>query len=254
MNSADILTSFFNNELSPEQERQFLLSVASSDAMRLDLKSHVMLDKMLGEDSRAANVSPEVRKTILKQAAVVAGTASIDVSDAAGKTTNGTEGLEGTAPTSGPSLSSFAGFTGWVAIPFTLLVAVAGFFFGYQTGNDAVTSDPTPVVAVDETAADDVIDARITPRNLVLIAGGAVPVFMPGEDVAVSSEVDGSDAAQADIRPATVTSATTTVASNEGQEREDDASSSASERGSGTVDQRSVNSGNTEVTRRDNNN
>lgn len=249
MNSADILTSFFNNELSPEQERQFLLSVASSDAMRLDLKSHVMLDKMLGEDSRAANVSPEVRKTILKQAAVVAGAASIDVSDAAGKTTNGTEGLEATAPTSGPSLSSFAGFTGWVAIPFTLLVAVAGFFFGYQTGNDAVTSDPTPVVAVDEAAADDVIDARITPRNLVLIAGGAVPVFMPGEDVAVSSEVDGSDADQAAVSSATVTNTTTAVTNAGGQGDEADVSSEASNENADGLDPSSVRNDRSKITR-----
>ena len=59
MNTADLITSFFNNEMSPDQERQFLLSVASSDSLRLGLKSHVMLDKILQEQSNQSRVSSQ---------------------------------------------------------------------------------------------------------------------------------------------------------------------------------------------------
>lgn len=77
MNTADLITSFFNNELNPEQERQFLLTVAASDSMRLGLKSHVMLDRILADRAKEIHVPDSVRNVIFAEAgAMFAGTTS----------------------------------------------------------------------------------------------------------------------------------------------------------------------------------
>jgi|GEM_PF-3054897 len=70
MKTADLITSFLENELTPEQERQFLLSVAASDSLRLSLKSHVMLDRISADQLHRAHVPVGVREAIFAQAAV----------------------------------------------------------------------------------------------------------------------------------------------------------------------------------------
>ncbi len=67
MNTADLITAYLNNEMSPEQERQFLLSVAASDSLRLSLKSHVMLDRIVFEQARDTRVPDGVRGTIFAE-------------------------------------------------------------------------------------------------------------------------------------------------------------------------------------------
>ncbi len=193
MHSADIISSFFNNELSPEQERQFLLSVASSDSLRLGLKSHVMLDKMLVEDTRTANPSTEVRRTILTKAALVAGTASIDPSTSVeaenvatenGAMQNGTSEVATSAKSGGLSGSSFASFTGWITVPVTLLVALASFFIGYRSGVDelAVAEQADDVVAAEIVPSYSVDDAlRFVGSFRNLVATG-VPRAIPADD------------------------------------------------------------------------
>ncbi len=132
MNSADLITSFFNNELSPDQERQFLVSVASSDSMRLGLKSHVMLDKILIEENQQVEISPAIRRSILKEAAVVAAAAGGASSEAFAASDGASSAALSTA-TAGAS----SGFFGnWLAIPATLLVALGSFFFGYSVADD----------------------------------------------------------------------------------------------------------------------
>jgi hypothetical protein len=71
MATADLITSFLNNEMHPDQEREFLLSVAASDSMRLELKSHVMLDRILDSQARRAMVSSDVRSLIFAEAGLV---------------------------------------------------------------------------------------------------------------------------------------------------------------------------------------
>lgn len=71
MATADLITSFLNNEMDPDQEREFLLSVASSDSMRLELKSHVMLDRILESNARNASVPLELRSRIFAEAGIV---------------------------------------------------------------------------------------------------------------------------------------------------------------------------------------
>lgn len=131
MNTADLITSFFNNEMSPDQERQFLLSVASSDSMRLGLKSHVMLDKILQEQSNQSRVPVEVRMNILKQAAVVAATGSaLSADDAlAGPTKAGENAATA-------SLSGSRRFFRWSSATLALVMGIGIFIAGFYTGTE----------------------------------------------------------------------------------------------------------------------
>jgi hypothetical protein len=70
MTTADLITSFLDNEMSPNQEREFLLSVAASDSLRLELKSHVMLDRIFTQQAQRTQVPDAIRSTILAQAGV----------------------------------------------------------------------------------------------------------------------------------------------------------------------------------------
>lgn len=67
MQTADLITSFLSNEMSAEQERQFLLSVAASDSLRLGLKSHVMVDKIFQKQLAEATVPGDVRAKIFDE-------------------------------------------------------------------------------------------------------------------------------------------------------------------------------------------
>jgi len=72
MNTADLISAYLNNEMSPERERQFLLSVASNDQLRLALKSNVMLDRIVLRQAQEIEVPDAVRSSILAQAASAA--------------------------------------------------------------------------------------------------------------------------------------------------------------------------------------
>jgi hypothetical protein len=78
MATADLITSFLSNEMSPEREREFLLSVAASDTLRLELKSHMLLDRILLGQAQRARVPDGVRATIFAAAGV--GTAAATTS------------------------------------------------------------------------------------------------------------------------------------------------------------------------------
>ena len=147
MNSADLITSFFNNELSPDQERQFLLSVASSDSMRLGLKSHVMLDRILQEENQETAIAPTTRRMILREAAAVAALAGGAAQQAAAA-----ERSEPSVPT-----SSGLHFPAWGTAALSLLVAVGSFFAGFTLGESS-DSDP---VAVADSPADQVATAQV---------------------------------------------------------------------------------------------
>lgn len=71
MNTADIISLYLNNEMTPDQERQFLLSVAASDQLRLALKSHVMLDHVILRQAQELQVPFGVRSAILAEATAV---------------------------------------------------------------------------------------------------------------------------------------------------------------------------------------
>ena len=128
MNTADLITSFFNNELSPDQERQFLLSVASSDSLRLGLKSHVMLDKILNEEAGKARVSQTIRLSVMKEAAAVAAAAGA----LGGEEALARESEEAEVPPPG----FWSKIPGWASVPLALLLSVGSFFAGYYTGDE----------------------------------------------------------------------------------------------------------------------
>lgn len=148
MNTADIITSFFNNELSAEQERQFLLSVAASDSMRLGLKSHVMLDKILADNASDLHISDSVRSTIFAEAeSVLANNTAGDGASAIGGRGSGGwwQGVR-------------AAFSAKVAAG-GVAVALAGFGLGYAThsqlADPSVASSPVqPIVPVPITLRD----------------------------------------------------------------------------------------------------
>lgn len=153
MNTADLITSFFNNEMSPDQERQFLLSVASSDSLRLGLKSHVMLDKILQEQSNQSRVSSQVRMNIMKQAAVVAAAGSALAAEKARAADNGgsSPALQN-ASSAGSSLSGSRGLFRWSSAALALLLGVGSFFAGMYTGaeNGGAGNGGSPVVQASE--------------------------------------------------------------------------------------------------------
>lgn len=157
MNTADLITSFFNNEMSPDQERQFLLSVASSDSLRLGLKSHVMLDKILQEQSNRSRVSAEVRMNIMKQAAVVAAAGSALASERAHAAEKGGEGSPArqNAASAGSRPSGSHGLFRWSSTALALLLGVGGFFAGMYAGagNDTAGNDLPSVVRSSENKA-----------------------------------------------------------------------------------------------------
>ncbi|HVK39185.1 MAG TPA: hypothetical protein VNA88_11665 [Candidatus Kapabacteria bacterium] len=117
--------------MSPERERQFLLSVAASDALRLELKSHLMVDRILVDRVQSARVSETVRSTIFTAAGVSTGHAAPDAPSSSAPAAD-------RAPA--PRSSFFSRLSGRV----TLVAAACAFFgAGYFVGNggDALPAD-----------------------------------------------------------------------------------------------------------------
>lgn len=145
MNTADLITAFFNNEMSPDQERQFLVSVASSDSLRLGLKSHAMLDRILYEQSSQSRVPVEVRMKIMREAAVVAATAgsALAADSALANDAEASPAPESTA-VGNRSLSVSRRFFRWSSATAVLMLAlgsfVAGFYTGTETSDDPVAN------------------------------------------------------------------------------------------------------------------
>jgi hypothetical protein len=53
MNNFDRVYSFFNNEMTLDQEREFLISVASKDSLRREIKSQVLINTNIDEQVRS---------------------------------------------------------------------------------------------------------------------------------------------------------------------------------------------------------
>ncbi|MCC7439558.1 MAG: hypothetical protein IT211_13805 [Armatimonadetes bacterium] len=174
MNTADIITSFFNNELSPEQERQFLLSVAASDSMRLGLKSHVMLDKILADSASDLHISDSVRNTIFAEAE------SVLANNTAG---SGASALGGKGSSGGGAWwqGVRAAFSAKVAAG-GVAVALAGFGLGYATHSQL--ADPS----VASSPVQSIVPVPITLRD----QSDAVPVPSSTTSPSLASVTDES--------------------------------------------------------------
>jgi hypothetical protein len=145
MKTADLITSYLNNEMSPEQERQFLLSVAASDSLRLSLKSHVMLDKIVTNQIQHAHVPENVRNVIFSQMhASVSGGGSVGAAASAA----GADATEG-ASLLGRFLNGAAGRFGRGAL--VALLTVGGFAAGYLTHSELAPVSPSVVAAAPAT-------------------------------------------------------------------------------------------------------
>jgi len=255
MNSADLITSFFNNELSPEQERQFLLTVASSDSMRLGLKSHVMLDRILQEENQEMAVAPVTRRTILREAAAVAALAGGGAQQAAA--------AERSEP-SGPTGSGLR-FPAWGATALSLLVAVGSFFAGFTLGesseDDPLAAAGTPAEQVATTAQVDPTTLRSVLEWIDLEEMSARPVRIVAEqlqpqtdDVADVPTTEQPAAMVANV-PGSSTSQTPRGAESAAESDEDEpASTSMADRQGDPSGPNTVSSGSLKTTRRNQNN
>lgn len=193
MNTADLITSFFNNELSPDQERQFLLSVASSDSLRLGLKSHVMLDKILNEELTKSRVPSNIRLNVMKEAAVVA---------AAAGTFNGGEAFaKDMDPPSETTVSEEVGRSGfwgriprWVSAPMVMLLSVGSFFAGYYTGgDDPVEAEVKSGLSTPSVEVESASPTTGVPVELTTVQSGVDKVNVQGDKEAVVLSTNSSD-------------------------------------------------------------
>jgi hypothetical protein len=140
MKTADLITSYLSNEMSPEQERQFLLSVAASDSLRLSLKSHVMLDKIVTNQIQRAHVPENVRDAIFNQMnASLTGIAPLGAASAAEA-----DALEGASLLS----RLFNGATGRFSRgALVALLTIGGFAAGYFTRTELAPAPPAVVAS-----------------------------------------------------------------------------------------------------------
>jgi hypothetical protein len=184
MNTADVITAFLNNELSPEQEREFLLSVAASDAQRLALKSHVMLDRVLVGQMQRTTVPDAVRATIFSAAAASLAE-PLPVPETAPKASTPQPGLAA-------RLRSLA--TRAAAPAMATLMTVAGFAAGYQIGADnssrpeqAATVRPAQNNAVQSNGSTAVPSVSSPAQEM--IPQTSAPAAMPERQSAAPREV-----------------------------------------------------------------
>ncbi len=155
MATADLITSFLSNEMSPDQEREFLLSVAASDSMRLELKSHVMLDRILDTQAREATVPGTVRNLILAEAGI-------------------TTVADGRSGSSSPALRGSGSFMSRITRgALVIALAATGFAAGYFTGDEAAQPATTSSAFHSVPTVSD-RPVPITPVPLEGMAAGAV--------------------------------------------------------------------------------
>lgn len=160
MPTADLITDFLGNEMSPERERQFLLSVAASDALRLELKSHLMVDRILVDRVQSARVNESVRSTIFAAAGVATGHVAPE---------SPTSQAVGRAPA--PRASFFSRLGGRV----TLVAAACAFFgAGYFAGSGP---DPLRATNAGPSSASDVkgLGPVTAPGGVADTRNGATP-------------------------------------------------------------------------------
>jgi len=188
MKTADLITSYLSNEMNPEQERQFLLSVAASDSLRLALKSHVMLDKIVTNQIQHAHVPETVRSAIFTQmnasmagAAPFGGAAAAAEADAVGgmsqlgRLFNGATGRFGRGAL--VALLTIGGYAAGYLTHSELAAPVAVSSPAAVTGKP-VASNPAPAASAPATATS--ADA-VQPANGTTAQSGTLAQATPKE-------------------------------------------------------------------------
>lgn len=175
MATADLISSFLSNEMSPDRERQFLLSVAASDSLRLELKSHMVLDRVLLGRAQRARVPDAVRQAIFTEAGASDGSSARPIS---------------TGPV---SVSSRRGFLSrWGGRIATILAAFTCFGAGYyagELGTPAATSRASSLSpAVPRTTAP-AAGARVATPTTSATEPNAAPVSTSGSEQRTAARV-----------------------------------------------------------------
>lgn len=177
MKTADLITSFLSNEMTADQERQFLLSVAASDSMRLSLKSHVMLDRIAANQLQRAEVPVSVREAIFAQ--MSASMAEPAPSTPAAERPMHRPGAQGTR--------GFLRKFGSQAV--VMALTAGGFVAGYLTGSDQPQTAQAPAQQVQSAPA---VTAE-PPAGLSVKTGEAPAAPQTGLAAESSAPAEGSN-------------------------------------------------------------
>ncbi len=179
MKTADLITSFLSNEMTADQERQFLLSVAASDSMRLSLKSHVMLDRIAANQLQRAEVPVSVREAIFAQ-----------MSASMAEPAPGNPAAERPMPRSGgEGTRGFLQKFGTQAI--VMALTAGGFVAGYLTGSDQPQTAQAPAQQVQSAPAR----TAEPPASPSVTAGEAPAASQTGLAAESSAPAEGTDLA-----------------------------------------------------------
>jgi hypothetical protein len=175
--------------------------------MRLGLKSHVILDKILVEDSNDARIPQQVRQRVFREAAIVA--AGLGGSEARAEEPDATadrEPIEASRPTS--TRSSTRSGTRWITGALALLLCSGSFFAGYTIADDHVQHDEIGVVTpgADFEGTDAAGPSAIDTRNPG-DRGGQINASNPGtveatEPAVSNATTDVSEGLRTDDAPA----------------------------------------------------
>ncbi|MEP7219758.1 MAG: hypothetical protein ABI876_12630 [Bacteroidota bacterium] len=147
--------------MNPEQERQFLLSVAASDSLRLALKSHVMLDQIVTRQAQQVSVPNALRENIFAQMSASMGTPAGAASSAI----------------KSPGILSWFGRSAMMA-----LLTVSGFAAGYFIHPQA-SSDQSPSGVAQQPAVRH-IDGGGLPSDSPAPIQGSVTTASPSKSAA----------------------------------------------------------------------
>lgn len=83
MTNHDRISSYIDNELSMEQEQDFLISLASSDSLRKSFRSELVLKNVIHRDDVLTEPSRDMRPAILGAIGIATVAATADTSSAA---------------------------------------------------------------------------------------------------------------------------------------------------------------------------
>ncbi len=93
MTQHDRISSYIDNELSGEQEQDFLISLASSDTLRKTFRSELILKNVIHRDEVLTEPSRDLRPAILGVIGIGAALATAETADAAPVASSGLKAL-----------------------------------------------------------------------------------------------------------------------------------------------------------------
>lgn len=87
------ISSYIDNELSAEQEQEFLISLAASDGLRKSFRSELVLKKVLHHDEAATNPPRNLRSAVFTTLGLGLGASALSVNKANAASSAATRGL-----------------------------------------------------------------------------------------------------------------------------------------------------------------